>query len=521
MKHHVQTRLKKMNSRAMQIEEQSYFRVESEVKKDAKGGYIKGKISLPEGAVGSNLKLALYDINGDPHPNLLFVTPYMRQGYGQNVQNKELGLSPESHYLSLIYKNGTYDLAHHNHLYLRPLIEKGESIVGPKFWKPETNEILLGPEGLRLTVLKPLRKGNDSKILDSEMRKARKIPEGRTINYAKVKLGLTISTQDWNFPMGRKKLLHSNVIEDVAEYGLEISDVSPPIICDNGQFQVKINFNRGKLIKSKISKMTLKFLRGYDEVLKSNQYKIITQKEVHFYVKSNPFLVLEHTINLNTRIEIMYQDNTYKKVEKKRCFKITKHSQKPNLCHCHEHKQNAQQFLQEITPKSKAGSQNKKRKILDNEKVSRPMDFQNFCERMNNEDDDLSDLDSIESLDMNSTVVEFYNDSEKEIFRFKKSLPTSIQVKVIGKKNSRITINQDGSLSVEDVLDEDDFDLFDMMDPNDERTPSRNPMWGPPSSSLTVAAIMPSYHSTSKDNKHYFFIVFSRLTSLLFRVDVF
>ena len=149
-------------------------------------------------------------------------------------------------------------------------------------------------------------------------------------------------------------------------------------------------------------------------------------------------------------------------------------------------------------------------------------DFQNFCERMNNEDDDLSDLDSIESLDMNSTAVEFYNDSNKEIFRFKKSLPTSIQVKVIGKKNSRITINQDGSLSVEDVLDEDDFDLFDMMDPNDERTPSRNPMWGPPSTSrFTVAAIMPSYHSTSKDNKHYFFIVFSRLTSLLFRVDVF
>ena len=74
---------------------------------------------------------------------------------------------------------------------------------------------------------------------------------------------------------------------------------------------------------------------------------------------------------------------------------------------------------------------------------------------------------------------------------------------------------------IPDVLDEDDFDLFDMMDPNDERTPSRNPMWGPPSSSLTVAAIMPSYHSTSKDNKHYFFIVFCRLTSLLFRVDVF
>ena len=67
------------------------FRVESELKSDAKGGYIQGKISLPDEAIGQNFKLALYDIHDQPHTNLLFVTPFARQIYGKNVSKKILG----------------------------------------------------------------------------------------------------------------------------------------------------------------------------------------------------------------------------------------------------------------------------------------------------------------------------------------------------------------------------------------------------------------------------------------------
>ena len=113
------------------------FRVESELKSDAKGGYIQGKISLPDEAIGQNFKLALYDIHDQPHTNLLFVTPFTRQIYGQNASKKDLGITPDSHYVSVIYKNGTYMIDHENHPYLKSLALRNEPIVGPQFWNPQ------------------------------------------------------------------------------------------------------------------------------------------------------------------------------------------------------------------------------------------------------------------------------------------------------------------------------------------------------------------------------------------------
>ena len=86
---------------------------------------------------------------------------------------------------------------HENHPYLKLLALRNEPIVGPQFWNPQEKRFTLGPEGLRLTVLKPLVKGNNnSKITESKMRIRRGISKECKVNNTKVKLGLEIAFEN-------------------------------------------------------------------------------------------------------------------------------------------------------------------------------------------------------------------------------------------------------------------------------------------------------------------------------------
>ena len=82
-----------------------------------------------------------------PHINLLHVTPMMK-----NPTNE---LQKESYYVKLKYQNGTYVLDTSNHQYL----PKTGTLIGAKFWNEETREFVLGKEGLRLSIVKPVGKG--------------------------------------------------------------------------------------------------------------------------------------------------------------------------------------------------------------------------------------------------------------------------------------------------------------------------------------------------------------------------
>ena len=68
-----------MNPRTIAIKNLShFFRAESQVANEAKGGYLSGEIQIPSSAIGSDLEFDLTDICGNPHPNKLFVTAVTR-----------------------------------------------------------------------------------------------------------------------------------------------------------------------------------------------------------------------------------------------------------------------------------------------------------------------------------------------------------------------------------------------------------------------------------------------------------
>ena len=107
-----------------------------------------------------DMELALYSTANveKPHINLLHVTPMMK--------NPTKELPKESYYVRLNYQNETYVLDTSNHQYL----PKTRTLVGAKFWNQETGEIILGKEGLRLSVVKPVGKGAPE---EHEMRQVR------------------------------------------------------------------------------------------------------------------------------------------------------------------------------------------------------------------------------------------------------------------------------------------------------------------------------------------------------------
>ena len=124
------------------------FRAYSELKKEAKGGYVEAKIKVPDNC--PNFHLALYSANnnfGENHTNLLHITPYNRQ---KNISSKDLEPTPESYCVDFCYDvaKKKYFLVSSNHPYLinNP---SPDGLVGPEFWNFESKEIILGSEGLR------------------------------------------------------------------------------------------------------------------------------------------------------------------------------------------------------------------------------------------------------------------------------------------------------------------------------------------------------------------------------------
>ena len=481
----------------IQIEKNCHtrFRVESELKTDAKGGYIRGKISLPHELVGLyGFKLALYDLHDKPHTNLLFVTPFTRQIYGQNASKKDLGISPVSYSVSIIYKNGTYTIDPKNHPYLTSLAQKNQPIVGPQFWNPQKNEFNLGPEGLRLTVLKPLMKGNNSKITDSKMRFQRDISKDYKLDNTKVKLGLMIDF-DFKFLDGADRVYFSNVIEDTAEYDLVIADSTTKAICNNGKFLLKIDLKKGRLTKTKISHLDLTLVDEYmeNEFLCNIQYKILSQKEIQFYFQTNTYYNFETDLNL--QLEVYYKDGTAPKTFKKeRYIKITDHIQ--TSCHCHHHRVSVERFFKD-NPKLREQSRFLKRKFPNHEANENfaEYDFAKFIGNDEITSNSMEDLDDIEPSYSTSTVKFIDESEEEEICTIEKCLPICITINVIGKKQSQLQINEDGSTLISEQSEQDMNELVvhhrvksaKVGRPLD--TPRIVEQMGPPSSSNFIGSI--------------------------------
>ena len=255
------------------------FRSESELKNEAKGGYLNGKIILPSSAIGSDLELALYDTNGLPHPNKLFITPLNKR---QNNTEKYVTPLVTDRNLKLLYQNNNYVVDTKNHPYLSRLVENGEQIVGAGFFDHQNNQFYLGLSGLKLTVMNDIKKGKKS-----------------ALEYSKVKLGMKVLNDT-------EKTYFSSIIQDSKYYDLKLEEV------DQKEDLVTVTFKKGngQLIKSMISKMSLKMAIGDQQILSEDCEIRFKGKQVQFKNVEKRF---DHPLSKeNILVEIEYKDKSKK-----------------------------------------------------------------------------------------------------------------------------------------------------------------------------------------------------------------
>ena len=151
------------------------FRAASELKKEAKGGYLEGIIKVDPSADENfenfeqknfpDLKLELFTPKGEPHTHLLFITSNQRQKAVNG--KKDSNIEPKSYYIILRYKDGKYRLETENHPYLPE-----DFTLPDNFWDSLNREIKIGSDGLRITVTKAGIKGKSEVPID-EMKKIR------------------------------------------------------------------------------------------------------------------------------------------------------------------------------------------------------------------------------------------------------------------------------------------------------------------------------------------------------------
>ena len=150
------------------------FRAASELKKEAKGGYLEGTIKIDHPAADENnleqknfpdLKLELFTPKGEPHTHLLFITSNQRQKAVNG--KKDSNIETKSYYIILRYKDGKYRLETENHPYLPE-----DFTLPDNFWDSSNREIKIGSDGLRITVTKAGIKGKSEVPID-EMKKIR------------------------------------------------------------------------------------------------------------------------------------------------------------------------------------------------------------------------------------------------------------------------------------------------------------------------------------------------------------
>lgn len=211
----------------------------SQLAEESKGGYLTGTITVPIGV--KTIELALYSKAGTPHPNLLFLSPNIKQ-----VGEKPKEVTEEGYKVIL-------ELDAQNELKVVPLAywpkKPTKELLTSMTWNKQSRQIMLGPTGLRLSILKPntQNNGKNKNITLDKMIKFRNITEEKAmIDLSKVKLGAT-------FVGSVNKLILSNkVILDRARYYIEPSECSTRTICTSGEHIIYIHHNASVKQDSKL-----------------------------------------------------------------------------------------------------------------------------------------------------------------------------------------------------------------------------------------------------------------------------
>ena len=198
------------------------FKSWSQLSDESKGGYLTGNIYVPLGV--KKIELALYEKKGTPNPSLLFLTPYTRRS-GEKpkpIQDKD-------------YKV-TFEIDDFGDLVIKPLNywpkKPCKELISSKVWDKKSRKINLGgPEGLRLSILKPNERSNvkNKNILLENMMKVRNIPIGNPVDLSKVTLGVKFDDKDIY-------VKYSKVILDKSRFLITPTECSTRTICTQGTY---------------------------------------------------------------------------------------------------------------------------------------------------------------------------------------------------------------------------------------------------------------------------------------------
>lgn len=211
------------------------FRALSELKDEAKGGYIPIHFEVPDGVQTIELELATK--GGTPHPHPLFITPYSKS---RNEKGKKNDKTSNRNFDAYNYKVdlgmdefGKFKVDKPDYV-----TDKTIDLVGPNFWNKETRTINLGFDGLRLTVVKS---GQRQKIqhLD-EVKKIRNIKDD--YEEGKVVLQVRFDGSHW-IPL--------KVLVDQTKYLIQTQLCTTSRICNFGDHVIFVVFEKASITADK------------------------------------------------------------------------------------------------------------------------------------------------------------------------------------------------------------------------------------------------------------------------------
>lgn len=255
------------------------FRALSELKDEAKGGYIEMDIKVPPNfQPNQTIELELETKAGTPHPHLIFITPYSKS---RNEKGKKNDKNCNRNFNAYDYKvvlrmdeSGDFKVDKPDYV-----TERTIELVGPKFWNKETRIIHLGSEGLRLTVVKS---GQRQKIqyLD-EAKKERNIQndyeEGKVVLQAKFDGYHCISS----------KLL----LVDKAKYLIQTQLCTTRRICNFDDHVIIVTLEKASITADKEKYLEMILIQEEKENLRAFDIHKIGENQFAFKVNVNNILV--------------------------------------------------------------------------------------------------------------------------------------------------------------------------------------------------------------------------------------
>ena len=300
------------------------FRSASEFVNENKGGYIEGKIKVPQGV--RKIKISLVTPGGQPHVNLLYVSPR------EKMDSKLEKIYPEDQAVTMTKTNGKWEIKPPKYW---ENLNSGR-ILGCNFWSENKSELILGKNGLQLTICKAVQKGI-SKICPSVKEMENYLGIHRfdgEISKARLKIAFD----------NTESIYFSKVIFDKSEYQLKIKLIDPKKICNFGDHIINIYFNKSVTITQEKSLKLLMLYNlaeqnGFEDYEQEvfEDYEIMSKNAVRFKVNAKNHESFRENVHIIVLVDDEHMDDNskYGQFDRNAYLQIKAHKKVEGLdCYC-------------------------------------------------------------------------------------------------------------------------------------------------------------------------------------------